>query len=174
MQVKAPRLRALSDAELRLIEEFARSIGVKPRAVALNPHALEVPGGAYLDVFDLPTALIRIIEDLRFVYAGGYYVGSLAKSKFVPGLPLAQRLSRLCGLGLRCILLDLYGAKRFLYGERVTNEHVVRFSEGLAVVVDSQGEAIGWGIGRRVRLKTKVEVRVEPVKDLGWYLRRGG
>ena len=174
MQAKAPRMRPVTEAEAAAIARFARSIGVGPESVAANPYVLEVPGASYMDVFDVPRPLERLLPEVGAMYSAGYYVGSIEGEEFRPGLPLAHRLARLCGLGLRCIVLDVKGSMAFLYGKEVQEDHVLRFSEGLAVVVDPYGEALGWGVGRKVRLKTKTQALVEPVKDLGWYLRRGG
>ncbi len=174
MQAKAPRLRPASGEEVRVMSSFASSIGTSLESVAANPYVLEIPGASYRDVFDLPELLVRVIESFGPLYSAGYYVGSIVGSYFSPGLPLSQRLARLCSLGVKCIVLDNRGARAFLYGQQVSEEHVLRFSEGISVVVDSQGEALGWGVGKKVRLKTKAQALVEPVKDLGWYLRRGG
>ncbi len=174
MQAKAPRMRPISEAEARAIARFAESIGVRPVSVAANPYVLEVPGASYKDIFDVPGLLARVLPALGSLYLAGYYVGSMEGDEFRPGLPLAQRLARLCDLGARCIVLDARGVRAFLYGNEVQGEHVLSFAEGLSIVVDPHGEALGWGVGRKVRLKTKAQALVEPVKDLGWYLRRGG
>ncbi|MGC9210462.1 MAG: hypothetical protein ACP5FT_04280 [Acidilobus sp.] len=174
MQAEVPRLRPASADEVRALREFAARIGASYESVAANPYVLEVPRGFYKDVFDIPRGLESVLGLLGSLYAAGYYIGSIGRDGFRPGLPLAQRLSRLCEAGIKCVELDLRGARSFLYGMAVGEEHIVRFTEGIAIVLDPLGEALGWGVGRRVRLKTKVQALVEPVIDLGWYLRRGG
>lgn len=168
-------LRNLTREEYRLLEAFAASLGVSVRAIALNPLALVVPGARYFDVFDVPA---RVLQSLGAVgeslYAAGFYIGYIEEYSFTPSLPLSQRISRLCGHTVGCIAVDGEGERFFLYGRRVHEDHVIEWLPGLRPVVNERGEALGWGNGvvvERGGISFKI---VEPVKDLGWYLRRGG
>mgnify|MGYP001770649168 CR=1 FL=1 len=174
MRAEAPRLRRPTEGELAAIEEFARQLGVPLAALASKPYVLEVPGAKYHDVFDVPEGAEAVVKRLSSAYSAGYYIGSLQGERFVPGLPLALRLQRLCGVSMECIVVDTRGAKVFLYGMPVEDQHILKFYEGVRVVLDPLGEAIGWGVGVKVTLKNVTTRRVDPVKDLGWYLRRGG
>ncbi len=174
MQAKAPRLRELRGREAKRLEEFAKGLGVNLSAIARRPMALEVPEGEYVDVFDVPSYVEAALGSIGSAYAAGYYLGFIDKDGFHPGLTLAQRLERLCFTAIDCIVLDEWGTKVFLYGKEVYGDHIIKFREGLAVVLDPSLESIGWGVGARITLKTRHLTKVEPVKDLGWYLRRGG
>ena len=174
MRAEAPRLRRPTEGELAAIEGFAKQLGVPLAALASKPYVLEVPGAKYHDVFDVPEGAEAVIKRLPSAYSAGYYIGSLQGERFVPGLPLALRLQRLCGVSMECIVVDTRGAKVFLYGMPVEDRHILEFHEGVRVVLDPLGEAIGWGAGVKVTLKNVTTRRVDPVKDLGWYLRRGG
>lgn len=173
MSSKAPRLRRVTERELETIISFLKRLGAP--TIKFNLYALEVPGGAYLDVFDVPFQTERVLEGIKSAYAAGFYIGSIGpEDSFKPSLPLAQRLARLCETSVTCIRLDMRGSKLFLYGKVVPEEHIVEFNENVTAVLDPLGEALGWGQGRYVELKNRRTKEVKPVKDLGWYLRRGG
>jgi 60S ribosome subunit biogenesis protein NIP7 len=169
------RLRPLTREEYRLIEAFASSLGVGMGAVAANPLALVVPGARYFDVFDAPLTVLKSLGAAgESLYAAGFYLGYIEGYSFTPSLPLGQRMSRLCGHSIDCIVLDGEGERFFLYGRRVYGDHVVEWLPGFRLVVNTEGEFLGWGNGVSAE-KGGVSFKiVEPVKDLGWYLRRGG
>jgi len=160
----------LKREELEVLREFASSLGLTLELIASNPMALEVPGARYIDVFDVPTGIAELLGYFEGHYAAGLYIGYIEGGRFKPSLPLARRLSSLCGVKLRCIVLDEEGEKRFLYGRTVRGGRVVEWVEGLTVVLNRLGEPLGWGLG----LLRGGERIVKPVWDLGWYLRRGG
>ena len=168
------RLRPLTRGEARILRRFAEDLGVDPAAVAARPAALEVPGGGYSDVFDLPGWALGAAEALGArglpVYSSGFYVGMLAGGRLKPSLPLAWRLSRLCPLKPICHVIDSEGERFFLYGKPVLAGHIIQAAQGLGVVVNEKGEALGWGVVKAKR----GEPLLAPLADLGWYLRRGG
>ncbi|MDP8002618.1 MAG: NIP7 pre-PUA domain-containing protein [Caldisphaera sp.] len=173
MQAKeAPRLRDLSEKELHIIKEFTDSLGIKIESILNNPKILIVKGAKFNDVFDFPIYFNGLIDDIKSIYSGGYYLGYIKKEKFHPGIPLANRISRLCKI-IDCIIIDDTGEKIFLYGKNVNQNHLIKFSKGLKVVVNANYESLGWGIGKVINGKKEIKI-VEPLKDLGWYLRRGG
>lgn len=174
MQAKAPRLMGLTDDMLKKLKEFAEALGLPMSAIATRPYYLEVPDGNYYDIFDVTSRVEEAVSRLPSLYSVGLYLGYIDKEGFHPGLPLAQRLASKCFVSTDCTVLDEYGAKVFLYGKEVTEEHIVKFKEGVSVVLDTSLEPLGWGFGSYIRLKSRRVTRVEPVKDLGWYLRRGG
>ncbi|AMD30324.1 hypothetical protein SE86_01715 [Acidilobus sp. 7A] len=174
MQHEAPRLRHLTEDELKMLEDFSRSLGVRLEAVVSRPYAIEVPEGKYFDIFDITGAVKEAATRFSSLYSAGFYIGYIDREGFHPGLPLAQRLASKCFILMDCAVLDEHGAKVFLYGKEVDEDHIVKFREGLSVVLDTLLEPLGWGIGSRIRLKSRSVARVKPVKDLGWYLRRGG
>lgn len=174
MQAKAPRLMRLTDDMLKRLREFADSLNLPMPAIAARPYYLEVPDGNYYDIFDVTGSVEEAVGRLPSLYSVGFYLGYIDREGFHPGLTLAQRLASKCFVSMDCIVLDEYGTKVFLYGKEVAEEHIVKFKEGLSVVLDSSLEPLGWGIGSYIRLKSRRATKVEPVKDLGWYLRRGG
>ncbi len=167
---RKPRLRPASDYEKGVIDSFATMLGVKPEAVYVELYVLEVPNAAYVDAFDVPHGIAGVLKGLEAVYSAGFYLGMIRGNEFKPGLPLARRLSRLCGYTLRCHIVDSHGEKIFLYGREVWEEHVKTWGEDFSVVVNESREPLGWGI---VKAKRGRRVLV-PSVDLGWYLRRGG
>ena len=162
-----PYMRKLRRDEYRALHLFAASQGLDLESIAHNPMALEIPGSTYNDVFDVPIGVARLLGGLDGLYSTGYYIGYIDRGSFKPSLPLAHRLSRLCGHVIKCIKLSSDGEKFFLYGRRVLAANVIEWSPGLRIVVNAGGEALGWGVGVSGGM-------VEPLRDLGWYLRRGG
>ncbi|MEB3779142.1 MAG: hypothetical protein GSR85_02770 [Desulfurococcales archaeon] len=176
MQAKEkPVLRPLSRDEYRVLEVFSVGLGIPLKAVAHNPMALQVPGAVYYDVFDVPPPIARILGKLPGVYSAGYYIGYIEGLSFTPSIPLAVRLSRLCTSIMECIVLNAEGERLFIYGKSVWgDDKITKWKPGLAVVVNDNGEALGWGRGKTIKFKGSTIPVVEPVRDLGWYLRRGG
>jgi len=167
---RGPYLRKPTREEYRILNTFALSQGIELEAMAHNPMVLEVAGDRYNDVFDIPIPVARLLGKTRSLYSAGYYIGYIEDSTFNPGIPLSHRLSRLCGLAIQCIRLGSGGERHFLYGKIVYGENILEWYPGLRVVVNEWMEALGWGVGVRRRNR----LIVEPFKDLGWYLRRGG
>ena len=165
-----PRLRKPSREEYRALHLFAAGQGIELESFTHNPMVLEVPNARYYDVFDVPVPVARVLGRLGSIYAAGYYIGYIEGYRFNPSLPLAHRLSRLCGHLIKCSRVSWSGEKFFLYGRRVMGDNIVEWSPGLRIVVNPLGEALGWGVGI---VEGGVRV-IEPFKDLGWYLRRGG
>ncbi len=171
MQAKErPHLRKLRRDEYRILHLFAASQGLELESIAHNPMALEVGGARYHDVFDVPIHVARVLGRVGWLYSAGLYLGTIDRSGFIPSLPLAHRLSRLCSHLIPCVRVTWEGEKFFLYGRRVLEENIEVWSPGLRIVVNPLGEAIGWGLGAE-RGGSRM---IEPIKDLGWYLRRGG
>lgn len=170
MSAGKPRLRRLREEELRVLEDFASKLGLRLEDLASNPMALEVPDARYVDVFDVPEGIQELLGYFESHYAAGLYLGYVEGSRFKPGLPLARKLARLCGSRINCIVLSWDGEKRFLYGRIVREKDIMKWVEGLTIVLNPLGEPLGWGLG----LTRGNERLVKPVWDLGWYLRRGG
>ncbi|AFZ71165.1 protein involved in ribosomal biogenesis, contains PUA domain [Caldisphaera lagunensis DSM 15908] len=169
---KEPKLEKLSKQELNVIKKFLDEIGVKLYSIASNPMKLVVENAFYNDIFDIPIQLKELVLNLDSIYSSGFYLGYIKKEKFYPGLPLLRRISRLC-YEINCIKLNEFGEKLFLYGKRVENDNIILFKEGFCLVLNQQNEPLGWGIGKVINVHKEIKI-VEPVKDLGWYLRRGG
>lgn len=165
-----PRLRPLKPAELRVIERFMKKLGINLGEPPENLMALETPKARYVDVFSVPEGVKELLKHFQAHYSAGLYLGYIEKGRFKPGLPLARKLAGNCGKTIKCIKLDEEGEKRFLYRRIVKQENIIEWHEGVTVVVNRQGEPIGWGRGV-VEGGAKT---VKPLKDLGWYLRRGG
>ncbi len=170
---KTPHMRKPRLQEVRILRLFSYGLGVPLEALGENIMVLDVPGSRFYDVFDVPVSVARSLGSIGGLYSAGFYLGMLDSGLFKPSLPLAWRLSRLCGHAMRCIVLDDGAARRFLYG-RPVSQGIVEWRAGLSVVVDGSGEALGWGKGKAISRRWGTVKVVEPVWDLGWYLRRGG
>ncbi len=161
------------------LRAFARELGVGVHAIGRRLVALAQPtrpsAAAYYEVYETPSwHPIRLETYSTGILVPGEFVGILEpRQRFKPGLPLAKRLSRKCGI-VRCITLSSRGERFFLYGRTVFEENILEWKRGLSIVVNELGEALGWGRGRIVKKGKHTTRLVEPVWDLGWYLRRGG
>jgi len=178
---KKPLLRKANKEEAETVNRFCLELGLHPKQCYRSLYALEVPGGEYRELYDPPETVLRFArERLRMVlYSTGIYMGIYdpQKMKFKPSLPLAHRLARYCQSEARCCKLSDTGEKRFLYGKPVRGPSIVYMpgSRGPCIVINSMGEALGWGILTVHKSKNRAGTpRVEPVIDMGWYLRRGG
>ncbi len=132
----------------------------------------------YAEVFAPPNSrIIKILLKLNLddVYTLGLYVGMISPGKwFKPSLPLAHRLAAYCNKPVQCIILSELGERFFLYGKRVVEDNIIEWNNGLSLVVNMRGEALGWGIGAITKIGGRTRRVLEPVWDMGWYLRRGG
>jgi len=169
---KGGKLVNLNDKDLKALNNFASELNLSISSIVSNPKKLKINGEKYNDVFDLPIQLEGIINSFESIYTTGFYLGYIKNSKFYPGLTLLRRVSRLCNNEIDCIKLNKKGEKQFLYGKEV-KDNIISFKIGLSVVLNEIDEPIGWGIGKVINRKKGIKI-VEPVKDLGWYLRRGG
>jgi len=168
------RVRRASPGELRLIARFLSSIGLGEgflRGGYSRVLVLEVERGPYREVFLLDTRLADVAEALGAFYSGGLNLGIIDREGFKPSLHLARILAPLCrGSVIKCSVVNPRGAELFLYGREVFEENIVRWVRGVSLVVGVDVEPLGWGLGveeRGMRV-------IKPLKDLGWYLRRGG
>jgi len=177
MQTGKKTLRPLREDESKAIREFFRGLGLSLEAAGIRfeqLRLLELPNASYHDVFEVPEWYEELSPVTLNVYSAGDYLGLLARARsgyiFKPGLPLAHRLAGLCNTSIKCHVVDERGEKVFLYGKPVDLSHVISLGRGVTVVINRVGEALGWG-----RLKAiKGKMVLEPLADLGWYLRRGG
>ncbi len=169
---KEPKLEKLTQQDLNIIKKFLSEIGVNPSSVMSDPMKLVIENAYYNDIFDIPVQLKELVSNLNSIYSSGFYLGYIKKKKFYPGLPLLRRISRLC-YEINCIKLNEFGEKLFLYGKKVENDNIILFKEGLSLVLNQRDEPLGWGIGKVINVHKEIKI-VEPIKDLGWYLRRGG
>lgn len=159
-------IRRALPAEEGIVEGFLRRLGYGGLLGSL--YVLDVEGGPRLDVFEASKDIEPLIGSFRSAYAMGFYLGFIERgsARFAPSLPLAVRLSRYCGRGVKCCVVSYEGERHFLYGKPVYGDNVYKASPGPCIVVNPGGEAAGWGLYR--------DGRVESLIDLGWYLRRGG
>ncbi|MCE4608649.1 MAG: hypothetical protein F7B61_06835 [Caldisphaeraceae archaeon] len=162
-------LALLPKSDLKKVESFARALGVSLSSFLSNPVFLSRNGRK--DVFDLPLFPKPVTK--KYLYSLGFYVGYIKGKVFYPSLMLSKRLSRLCFLRI-CNRVDGFGEKVFLYNRRVLEGHIIEFRKGISIVVNERGEPLGWGVGKAIYMKNKEIKVVDPLKDLGWYLRRGG
>ncbi|BBD71695.1 hypothetical protein HS1genome_0084 [Sulfodiicoccus acidiphilus] len=109
------------------------------------------------------TNVKKIVQALRGLKMHPYSIGipvATLEPKVEPSLAFGEYMARAC----RKIVLDDSQLVRFLYGKSVK----VDANSGLFVVVDRRGDFLGYGevipSGNLLR----------PLRDLGWYLRKGG
>jgi len=60
-----PRLRRLSEREMKNLEEFALQRGLNLADIASNPMALQVPKARYIDVFHVLGDLMEVMENWK-------------------------------------------------------------------------------------------------------------
>ncbi len=175
MQVKKARvsIRRLSEEELSIVSRFFESIGLSADIFpGESLVALDIEGGGYSDIFYLPSPIRGLIGrlGLKALYSAGLHIGSLyrgLKPRLSPSLHLARELGYLCiGRAVRCSIISEKGETHFLYGKNVYRDNIIEASEGLSIVINASGEPLGWAQVSKDSLK--------PIRDLGWYLRRGG
>jgi 60S ribosome subunit biogenesis protein NIP7 len=170
-RVKQVRIREASRRELELVEAFLRSIGLKGGLGGGKIVVLEVEGGPYVELFYMDARVAGIALRLGAAYSGGLNLGTMSDGVFKPSLHLARELAPLCKGGIaKCAVVSPRGEALFLYGKPVYEENIVKWVKGIALVVGADMEPLGWGVG--VERGGKRIIR--PIRDLGWYLRRGG
>ncbi len=168
------RLERLSAREKAVIIAFLESLRCPGLLDVDRLYALRVRGGKYYNVFEVDPSLLQVTAlTARAPYSLGFNAGTLdARSlSFRPSLPLALRACRLCRAGvIECHVLDDRGAAVFTYGKNVWPEHVLAAGKGLKPVISRRGDCLGWGI----LMSHNTNKYLHPLRDLGWYLRRGG
>lgn len=141
-----------------------------------NIIAIERPKYEYVEVFSPSTQILNILQliEIDRLYSLGLYMGMMKPREwFKPSLPLAHKLAPYRDR-VRCIILDSNGEKYFLYGKTVFEENIEEWKPGLSLIVNEMGEALGWGTGKITNIGGRRRRVVEPIWDMGWYLRRGG
>jgi len=161
--------------EWKPLERFARELGLQPEAIAREPVAVAPKRGApYMEVYDLAATPMPFRRLLGHTLTPGDFIGILEPARsFKPSLLLGALLAGKCGV-IKCIRVTGDGERFFLYGKPVYGRRVLEWRPGLAPVLGEDGEFIGWGVGREHKIGGRRLLLVEPVWDLGWYLRRGG
>lgn len=164
--IRKPKL-----GEVRAVKNFLAGIGLRPNTYIERLWILD-PGGEFVEAFMLTPEIERLLSDsgLGSVYSAGLNLGLIGKAGFTPSLHLARELSPLCGKPVRCAVLTPRGEKLFLYGREVYGNNVVVAGSGVSLVVSASGQPLGWGLASY----RAGAPRVKPIRDLGWYLRRGG
>ncbi len=158
------------------IATFFKKLGLEPLEILDNIITIERQRYEYVEVFSPTQDLLKILEiiDADRLYSLGLYVGMMRPGEwFKPSLPLAHKLAPYCNR-MKCIVLDYNGEKFFLYGKTVYEENIVSWNPGVNLVVNELGEALGWGVGKIANIGGEQRRVVEPIWDMGWYLRRGG
>lgn len=107
-------------------------------------------------------------------HAAGLPLGRLVDDAWRPSMEAAQRVPR--NATDRYALLDDAVVGRFLYGRGVAADTIRRFGNAATAgrtvfVYAPNGDALGLG---RVVPDRHGRRRLDPIIDLGWYLREGG
>ncbi len=174
-------LRPASGKEIEIIKNIIYG-ELQLRGVDLTSDllVLDVPGGSHIDIFKPPPSVKRFLSLNLSVgltpYSLGLYIGFIARrGVFVPSLPLAHELAPYCASGnlARCVYLPPGLEAKFLYGKKIILKDNI--SDGLVLVLNTLREALGWAVVESLNNKYGGQKRLlRPVRDLGWYLRRGG
>ncbi len=174
------RIRAASRNEIDTLKNFIESIGFDVRKTPISwerLYVLDIEEAKYYDMFEIPFECFEKSYLCKgSVYSAGLYLGLIYRTPkglgFKPGLPLAKRLSKVCKIcNRKCHVVNERGEKRFLYGKPVPKEMILNVgSRPLGIVINILGEPLGWG---RIEAGGGA-LRLTPIMDLGWYLRRGG
>ena len=119
-------------------------------------------------------SLYQQIHPNRYPYFLGQFLGELTSTRFQPSLQILPILVRACRDSVK-VMVNEAGEQRFLYGQSLTEDHLVSSSSELEkgqriLVVDEQSEGLGFGLVKQV---SKSTVTITNQQDLGWYLRRG-
>ncbi len=175
MQAKKVRVtaRPASREELESLEGFLRLIGAGSVFRGDLIIALDVEEGDYVELFYIESRLHRLVLSLGAMYSGGLNLGLVDKNNggFKPSLHLARELAPLCHGGvIKCSVLSPRGEALFLYGKTVYENNIVKWVKGVSLIVGVDYEPLGWGLGDEVG----DERVIKPIRDLGWYLRKGG
>ncbi len=182
MQAPKGKIRKATTGEKSLIDIFCKRISVKtPKYLCYRTlYVLDLPSAKFKDVFDPSEKIIDFLEkhlDWK-AYTIGTYIGLIGRKGFEPSLLLAHKLSRKCMNPVNCVIINEQGEKYFLYGRNVYQNNIVSYKKkGLVLVTNELREALGWGIlevEKRDNTNYGDRLVLRPVKDLGWYLRRGG
>ena len=158
------------------LDKFHYDIGLGRPPWIDNLYRLHLERARYWEVYLPSSEILSLLNDLSSrPFSLGLYYGILRSDKFIPSLPLAHFLApKAEDLGIHTTTLTREGERFFLYGKIVLPPNYTAWRRGLMLVVNSDGEALGWGRGRIVKISGQRARAVEPIWDLGWYLRRGG
>ncbi len=174
-------LRPVSKEEIKIIKDIIYGeLRLKDVDLTSDLLALDVPGGSHIDIFKPPPSVRRFLILNRSTgitpYSLGLYIGFTSRrGGFVPSLPLAHELAPYCVSGnlSRCVYLPPGLEAKFLYGKKIILKDNI--DSGLVLVLNTLREALGWAVVESLNNKYGERKRLlRPVRDLGWYLRRGG
>lgn len=168
-------LRRATRREEEVVERFLNIVKAPPRLYSGGIYVLDAPGGRFRDAFYIPERLRKLLGKGCPAYSAGLYIGMIGGGKLTPGLPLARALAPLCDAGLKCVKLTPRGEELFLYSRVVYGDNVTSWKPGIVLVLSSDGVPLGWGMGEMRRAgDPSRNLILKPIRDLGWYLRRGG
>ncbi len=157
--------------------DFINEVNIKIKFLGDKIIAID-SGGNYVEVYSPPdNKLYKLLYniDIKYFYSMGTYIGMMQPGKwFKPSLPLAHRLASFCNNPVKCSIVSEEGEKFFLYGRKVLEDNLITWNKGIVLVVNNIGEALGWGRGIIAKIGGERRRLLEPIWDLGWYLRRGG
>lgn len=106
----------------------------------------------------------------------GLPLGTIRRGVWRPSLAGAHWLGR--SGTRRVVRLRTQAAQRFLYGRTIEREGIEAMPqeadrlEGALIVIEPGGEVLG--LGRLSPARERGRQQLEPIQDLGWYLREGG
>ncbi len=149
-----------------------------------NRGEMYVASNRWAEVYLVPPEQVELVGLLAMStglhpYSAGLFLGYLEGGEYKPSLPLAHLVARHAERGL--ITVSEKAAKLFLYGRDLFSGSITSYRGplergGLVVVLNPRGEALGYGVVVAAPHEWSSEsvVAVRNVRDLGWYLRRGG
>lgn len=138
---------------------------------------LLIAKGLRQEVFLLSSKLWKLFQQIhphRHPYYLGLFVGNLTSKGLQPSLSMLHHLADDIKASAK-LIVNLKGEQRFLYGQSLTNHHVVTIPTDLQkdqkmLVMNKHHDGLGYG---RLRRTKPEKITITNQLDLGWYLRRG-
>ena len=143
-----------------------------------------VSSNRWAEIYLVPPVQVELVELLAastglHPYSAGLFLGYLERGEYKPSLPLAHLVARYAERGL--VTVSEKAASLFLYGRDLFSGSITGYRGplergSLVVVLNPRGEALGYGVvvAAPHEWSPGSVVAVKNVRDLGWYLRRGG
>lgn len=181
MQARKTRRLTFSHPTEEEVQQIRSSLSqyIPQQAIAelISDKQLLVGRGRRNEVYLVSSAVWAIYQQIqpdRNPYFLGQFLGELTSNHFQPSLQVLPILVR-DGKDSAKVTVNETGEQRFLYGQALTEDHVIKNilelkKDQRVLVMNNQGEGLGFG---QVKQVSKSGFTVTNQLDLGWYLRRG-
>jgi ribosome biogenesis protein Nip4 len=120
-------------------------------------------------------SLYKSLKEWRHPYFIGLYLGEIHEKTLQPSLHMCHKLSA-ATISRTAVIVTPQGEQKFLYGKSLESDHLKKHPEEVSddlevLVLNQKGEALGFGL---LEQGIGGEMKLSNLRDLGWYLRRGG